>query len=128
MCERMSKKSRSHSTSSHLPILSHTDLHISSIVSALLFGITFSDLKRFFAVSLPFAPLVRERFNELHSLGVCSIDAGPVDCELLGVGLVSGICAKWLMVWCRVSKGADGIFLVCVLTLPFSVARPSLLR
>jgi len=70
---------------------------MSSTVSALLLGITFSDLKRFFAVSLPFVPLARERFNELHSFGVCSIDADPTEEAQGSVGLVSGmVCVWWL--------------------------------
>jgi hypothetical protein len=67
------------------------------MVSALLLGITFSDLKRFFVVSLPFDAFERDLFNELHSLGICSFNAvsggsfwlaggGGIGCVGSGVG------------------------------------------
>lgn len=91
MCDNISKKSNSLSTSSHLPMLSHTDLHISSTVSALLLGTTFSDLNRFLAVSLPFVPLARERFIDPHSFGICmrdDVDAVSLEGGFGVVGLI----------------------------------------
>ena len=64
--------------SSHRLMLSQTERHMSSTESALLLEITISDLKRFFTVSLPFAPVllvfVRVRFSVLHSFGTCNDD------------------------------------------------------
>jgi hypothetical protein len=65
---------------------------MSSTVSALLLGITFSDLKRFFAVSRPFEPFERDRFNELHSFGTRKVDVA-VGGSLGGIGWMSGCVA-----------------------------------
>ena len=111
MCDNISKKSNSLSTSSHLPILSHTDLQISSIESALLLGTTFSDLNRFLAVSLPFVPLARERFIDPHSFGICMrdvVDAASLEGGLGAIGLISDMLL--VPVYCSVCKGTYASF------------------